>query len=563
MSPALRLQRLEALAALVASFTRADDGYLDDALDALVEATAARAAVAFGADGGPRAERRLGDPLKVASSGLGDTLRRIADVALNEGRQHEMRDTGARDGDFSALGGAVAFAVPLSISHAERFAVVLLFDDPAMLDEETRSFIDTVVGLTVLALDRHRARSLIPRSSGPVETSRGPELDLYSKSIGQELLGPAGALVVQLEELRQINERMAGLIDPHDADLAADVADLGDVAAEMGAVAERLRETVAGLMTASTEASAPAELDLSEIAHEALALTKEQLERRGIRLSERIEAGSFVFGRRGSLARVVQSLVTYAASAAADATMPEITLRVSGNGQSVVLEVESNCAVTADTALAELSKPASNARRAGGVGLRLAIDVVAAHGGHVEVAARPSGGSTLRVVLPAAKAEPPAAPPLVPSIAPALLSSAERRRILIVDDEPMFSRSIRRALRPHEVRIAGTASEAELVLFDPAYEPDLVVCDVFLPGTNGNLLHERVRKIRPALAARFVFVTGGALGKPEADYLRASGCATLFKPFDVGALLGLIARGDPEPAVRTLSPSEPPNGSAR
>jgi CheY-like chemotaxis protein len=352
---------------------------------------------------------------------------------------------------------------------------------------------------------------------------------------------------------------MRASIDPHDPDLAADLADLGDVAGEMGTVAERLRETVSGLMTASTEPSAPAELDLSEIAHEALALTKEHLERRGIRLSERIEAGSFVFGRRGSLARVVQSLVTYAASSAADAALPEVVLRVSGDGQSVMLEVESNGAVTADTALAELSKPASNARRAGGVGLRLAIDSVAAHGGHVEVAARPSGGTTLRVVLPASKAGPPAAAAPEPSIAPRLLTSPERRRILIVDDEPMFSRSIRRALRPHEVRIASTASEAELVLFDPAYEPDLVVCDVFLPGANGNLLHERVRKVRPAIAARFVFVTGGALSDREAEYLRASGCATLFKPFDVGALLGLIARGDPEPAVRTLSPSEPPS----
>ena len=104
------------------------------------------------------------------------------------------------------------------------------------------------------------------------------------------------------------------------------------------------------------------------------------------------------------------------------------------------------------------------------------------------------------------------------------------------------------------------------MLLDPAYAPDLVLCDVFLPGANGNLLHSRVAKQRPEIARRFVFVTGGALGKEEASYLRNSGCTTLFKPVELKSLLELLE--DPNPAsgapntVKTLL-QEPPSSSNR
>ncbi|HEY6727075.1 MAG TPA: response regulator, partial [Polyangiaceae bacterium] len=230
-----------------------------------------------------------------------------------------------------------------------------------------------------------------------------------------------------------------------------------------------------------------------------------------------------------------------------------VGVRVFSENQSVVLEVETNGTTAPQPAAKELEKPLS--QTSAGVELKLAIEVVAAHGGHVEVSNLGGGGSSFRVVLPGL--------PVLEAPTPSRrLGGARPRKILLVDDEPMFARSIRRALRPHDVRLAGTASEAELVLLDSSYEPDLVVCDVFLPGRNGNVLHERIRGVRPEIAARFVFVTGGALGKDEADYLRASGCPTLFKPLDTAGLLALLeSRGAEPTGVRTLAPSQPPPSS--
>ncbi len=90
------------------------------------------------------------------------------------------------------------------------------------------------------------------------------------------------------------------------------------------------------------------------------------------------------------------------------------------------------------------------------------------------------------------------------------------------------------------------------------------MCDVFLPGVNGNTLHARVTERRPRVAARFVFVTGGALGASEADYLRTCGCPTLWKPVDLDDLLAHIERVSPDsvpPSVRTLRPSSGPSST--
>ena len=555
MSPLLRQQRLEVLSALIDECARPNADPIEAALDALVDATPARRAAAFANDGRtePRAERRLGDPISFRSSRMPAALRELSDRAFHAGSTQCWIDVG--DGaepapHFSSLEARCVLCVPLRSSTPETMALLLLFDDRAMLDEETRSFVDAVAGVAALARDRASREQVITRSSGPVETSRGPELELYARTIAQELSGPVAALGYLGEELGQLELRLQSLLDPSDAPAAEALADFADVQAELASVAARVGATASGLLAKDTEPKSPSRFDLGEVVSQALSLSRDQLDRRGIRLDERIEPGSLTFGRRGGVARVVQNLISHSAHAAAHNPEGYVGVRVFSENQSVVLEVETNGTSAPRAAATELAKPLS--QTSAGVELKLAIEVVAAHGGHVEVSDLGGGGSSFRVVLPGL--------PVLDVPTPSRRLAGERpRRVLIVDDEPMFARSIRRALRPHDVRLAGTASEAELVLLDSSYEPDLVVCDVFLPGRNGNVLHERIRSARPEVAARFVFVTGGALGKAEAEYLRASGCATLFKPLDAAGLLELLEARGAEPAgVRTLAPSQPP-----
>ncbi len=199
--------------------------------------------------------------------------------------------------------------------------------------------------------------------------------------------------------------------------------------------------------------------------------------------------------------------------------------------------------------------------RGAGLGLKVARDVVAAHGGHIEVHALASGGgASFRVVVPRAAPGDRNGDRLASQARPRAASEAEIQireldqifRVLVVDDDPMFPRAIRRGLKPHEVLTASSASEAEMLLLAAGYDADLIVCDISLPGANGDVLHQRIQAKRPDLAARFVFVTGAALGKAEADYLKASGCATLLKPVDAPQLLS-PARGARERLERAAA----------
>jgi two-component system NtrC family sensor kinase len=261
--------------------------------------------------------------------------------------------------------------------------------------------------------------------------------------------------------------------------------------------------------------------------------------------------------------------VLNASEAVEGRTDRQVSLRVHADAKHVWLVVEDTGPGVPPDQVQNIFRPFYTTKqhsRGAGLGLKVARDVVAAHGGHIEVHARFGGGASFRVVVP--RAAPEIESETASGPRPRAASEAEIQireldqifRVLVVDDDPMFPRAIRRGLKPHEVLTASSASEAEMLLLAAGYDADLIVCDISLPGANGDVLHQRIQARRPDLAARFVFVTGAALGKAEADYLKASGCATLLKPVDAPQLRALLeARLDASTApqsVRTLA--EPP-----
>jgi CheY-like chemotaxis protein len=252
-----------------------------------------------------------------------------------------------------------------------------------------------------------------------------------------------------------------------------------------------------------------------------------------------------------------------------NAAEPNVFLKVMEAGDQVALVVEDTGPGVPAPAIPHIFKPfyTTKARGAGtGLGLKICADVVSAHGGHIEVHERVGGGASFRVLLPRAHETSGLIALPGPGTVKRAPAPLRRKQVLVVDDDPVFSRTIRRSLRPHDVRTCAAASEAQALLFDANYSPDLVLCDVFLPGANGNVLHARVARQRPELASRFVFVTGGALGKEEASYLRASGCTTLFKPIDLKSLFDLLenarSASSPPNTVKTLL-QDPPSSSNR
>lgn len=115
-------------------------------------------------------------------------------------------------------------------------------------------------------------------------------------------------------------------------------------------------------------------------------------------------------------------------------------------------------------------------------------------------------------------------------------------RVLIVDDEAVFTQSLRRLLqRTHDVEVANDGREA-LAAVKRGARFDVILSDVMMPEMGGLELYDEVLRIAPEQARRFVFLTGGPFGGASQHRLHALGRRQLEKPVDMTALRAMITQ---------------------
>jgi CheY-like chemotaxis protein len=164
-----------------------------------------------------------------------------------------------------------------------------------------------------------------------------------------------------------------------------------------------------------------------------------------------------------------------------------------------------------------------------GLGLPICRSIITSLGGRLELESKVGEGSTFRIVLPAVA--PPSITPVPLPVQELAASAPKRGRILIVDDEPLVSQAIRRALqREHEVMALTSAREAHRRLTG-GEQFDLILCDIMMPEMSGIDLHEELARHEPALAERMVFLTGGAFTPRAREFLSQIKNPCVEKPF--------------------------------
>jgi CheY-like chemotaxis protein len=115
-------------------------------------------------------------------------------------------------------------------------------------------------------------------------------------------------------------------------------------------------------------------------------------------------------------------------------------------------------------------------------------------------------------------------------------------RVLVIDNELSIAEMLREALGD-EFDVTVTSDPVAALGWLLAGDwYDVVLCDVMMPTMNGVELRERVHGVRPDIAARIVFVTGGVVSEHLRREMDELPNMVLPKPFDLGSLREMLRR---------------------
>ncbi|WP_242343986.1 hybrid sensor histidine kinase/response regulator [Anaeromyxobacter terrae] len=284
-------------------------------------------------------------------------------------------------------------------------------------------------------------------------------------------------------------------------------------------------------------------LDLARVVHDAVEDHRAGFDAIGVALVLQLPPGPVaVEGDETRIAQVVGNLL--ANSAKFTPRGGAVTVRVEeGPGRAALLQVcDTGEGIEADV-LPRLFEPFSQADRSlarsrGGLGLGLSVvkRLVELHGGTVAATSAGKGaGTEVAVRLPLAAA--PRAP--APREAPGVAACAAH--VLIVEDNADAAETLRDALELEGV-VVTVAPDGEAGLAAARRRPpDLVICDIGLPGELDGYGVARAVRADPALRhLPLVALTGYAGPEDRARAREAGFDQHLGKPTSLGDLLGAI-----------------------
>lgn len=427
--------------------------------------------------------------------------------------------------------------------------------DARMLRRDGTSIIVDVVGVptvfadqpAVLAMgqDVTESRGLLART---MQLDRMVAVGTLAAGVAHEINNPLAYVMANLEfvadELEDLSHP-AGAVDPLSS--SARLEEVLQALTEARGGAGRVRDIVRDMGLFSREDSHAEEpFALAPVIESALNMAWNQVRHRA-RLVRDVRALPAILGSSGKLGQVVLNLVVNAAQSIPEGHAEEHTIRVaastdargwaqidvSDTGSGIPLEVQKRVFDPFFT-----TKPPGQGT---GLGLSICRSIVLAHHGEITFESVVGHGTTFRLSLPPSNAA--SAAEEVPTPAPSRASDPkQRRRVLIVDDEPLVARAMERILRgEYDVTLANTGAQAlDCLERGPAF--DAILSDLMMPTMTGVQLHAEVRRRWPALAERMVFVTGGAFSDEARVFLQETPNARVEKPHGLTALRSVLAK---------------------
>ena len=338
-----------------------------------------------------------------------------------------------------------------------------------------------------------------------------------------EQLRQAQQALIQQERLRALGQMASGIA--HDINnavspislytdlLLAHETTLSDSAREQLETIRRAIEDVARTVARMREFYRPHEpelqsgdIDMNELARQVIELTRarwsDQPQRRGVMIELRTELAPnlpLIRGADNEIRDALTNLIFNAVDAmsdggslevrtsATDPKSPRVRLEVIDTGSGMDEETRKRCLEPFFTTKGE---------RGTGLGLAMVYGMAQRHRAELEIDSQTGRGTTIRLLFPVSEDS------HNQQGAPAPKSAAPVRsvRILVIDDDPMLSQSLRNTLQAegHEVTIAS-GGRAGIETFQAALRTaksfDAVITDLGMPYVDGRQVSRAIRAL--------------------------------------------------------------------
>ena len=120
------------------------------------------------------------------------------------------------------------------------------------------------------------------------------------------------------------------------------------------------------------------------------------------------------------------------------------------------------------------------------------------------------------------------------------MNQGRKQRILVIEDEETVRKNLVRLLDLEGFRVEEAANGTEGVAAALSRKPDLVICDIGMPGLNGFGVLARLRAEPATAGIPFIFLTASTDVQDESTGYKLGANDYVVKPFDTTVLTSLV-----------------------
>ena len=488
--------------------------------------------------------------------GNGDTRIEIADGPLSELLARVRQRVGGAPLGFVAVDEVAALD---ALSHGADEVMVW----PAPDDRAIHGFFDRVRLRAALRKGQERS------SASMVHTEKLSALGTLVAGVAHEINNPLMALQLSIEACMSLMTPLANVVHelsvwsargwgatPDQVQMLHDLALTGaprvegrQLLEEMLAASAAIGSVVRDLRVfarADGDREEPQMLDANDVIDQALRLVGREVSMVAHIERDYARALPRVVVPHGRLTQVLVNILINAAHAINEVEREVHRVRITTRADSeyVAISISDTGPGIASEALSHIFDPFFTTKRSGlgtGLGLSISRSIMRDLGGDLIVESVHGSGATFIALLPLPDHATMRKAYLQNRGAAVRRPLSKRYTVLVIDDDERILKAYARMLASScDVIMASDGQEA-IDLLSSGSTPDAVVSELSLPEVDGRALLEWLRRERPGLAARTLFITSEASRERFRTFFEDNPDRTLTKPVSANELWSTLA----------------------